>query len=149
MRKTYHCLSGSGVYSTDTPVCKLLASGKAQEASPMRGEVAAILALDNAFISALRYVCQNSGGDIKKTWNRRCCLFHELRLSHCPLLLNRQRQSPRRYEYKNPMNHWDALRPRPIGDAYRHIPRTSTVAISKTVMTVICEIPVRLEQSVK
>ena len=27
-----------------------------------------------------------------------CCLSHELRLSHCLILLNRQRQSPRRYD---------------------------------------------------
>ena len=54
------------MYSTDTPVCELFASGKAQEASPARGEVAAILALDNAFISALRYVCQTSGEGHKK-----------------------------------------------------------------------------------
>ena len=36
--------------------------------------------------------------DIKRAWKLSCCLFHAPRLSHCPSKLNRQRQSPRRYE---------------------------------------------------
>ena len=41
---------------------------------------------------------------IKQNWDTKkrepsCCPFHVSRLLHCLLLLNRQRQSPRRYEY--------------------------------------------------
>ena len=82
----------------------------------------------------------------KKAWNRRCCLFHVLRLSHCLLELNRQRQSPRRYEYSTPKPYGKTLFVLHIGkgDAYTHIPRTSTVAKFKTLITVICEISARL-----
>ena len=34
----------------------------------------------------------------KKSVESSCCLFHESRLLHCQIQLNRQRQSPRRYE---------------------------------------------------
>ena len=38
----------------------------------------------------------------QKSVESSCCLFHVSRLLHCPLKSNRQRQSPRRYEYSTP-----------------------------------------------
>ena len=40
--------------------------------------------------------------DIKKAWNRRCRPFHSPRLWYAHYCKNRQRQSPRRYEYSSP-----------------------------------------------
>ena len=38
----------------------------------------------------------------QKSVESSCCLFHVSRLLHCLLKSNRQRQSPRRYEYSTP-----------------------------------------------
>lgn len=40
--------------------------------------------------------------DIKKA-ELAYCSFHELRPSHCPVLLNEQRRSPAEYEYTSPL----------------------------------------------
>ena len=67
----------------------------------------------------------------QKSVESSCCLFHVSRLLHCPLKLNRQRQSPRRYEYSSPIEYRYIVPYIPKGDAYKHIPRTPTVAMSK------------------
>ena len=90
---------------------------------------------------------------IKKRGNSTCYPFHAPRPSHCPVQLNEQRRSPRRYEYTSPYTDIEhtvitqyAI---PVkGCEYIHIPRASTVAMSVTVHE-SCEVSERQEQSVK
>ena len=76
-----------------------------------------------------------------KTWDHTCCPSHVLRLSHCLSQLNRQRQSPRRYEesnYAEQMQGNTVLKGTIVDCNKPHgndiiIPGTSTVAKFKTI----------------
>ena len=121
-----------GMFLTDTPFCALSHPlGEVPEASP---ESSVSTVSDGASISvSLLYDCQNSGGNINKDVESISLSVPLTEALALPLELNRQRKSPRRYEYSNPLYWWyerthSALSHICKRDAYKHIPRTSTVA---------------------
>ena len=88
----------------------------------------------------------------KGAWEHSCYSSHASRPSHCPVQLNEQHRSPRRYEYATPhtdIGHLTFVKCHTSkGMRNNHIPRTSTVAKLMTVPE-SCEVSKRQEQSVK
>jgi len=61
-----------------------------------------VLTSDRTTFERILYVARMLAPRHKKAWNRRCRLFHSPRLWYAHYCKNRQRQSPRRYEYSSP-----------------------------------------------